>query len=125
MATNLISSNTNFSYVPSVAVTSGQLGEFDGRIGIALSARTTAELADTSRDDDINAITIATTEVYNVPVVGIATFAKGAKVYLISGTYATPTDTGSYVGTAWSANYTNADSVNSVDVAINANYTGA
>lgn len=123
MATNFITADDNFKYIPTSAVTSGSLGIYDGVVGIALSNRTATELADATRTDDDNAIAIATKGVYNVPVEGAATVTKGIKVYLISGnmiTHDSDSDTREFVGTTYSAK----KSDDTADVILNRNLTG-
>lgn len=123
MATNFVTYDDNFKFIPTSAVVSGALGLYEGKIGVALSARTDDELADTSRTDDVNQISIATRGIYNLPVEGNAVITKGIKCYLISGNMIThDSDSGSrpFVGTTNSAKLSD----DTADVILNRNLTG-
>lgn len=123
MATNYVNPGGNLKFIPSSAVVSGALGLYDNIIGVALSTRTTAELADVTRNDEVNQIAIATQGIFNVPVEGAATITKGIKVYLISGNMVTNSAGGganAFVGTSNSAEYSDG----TADVILNMNLTG-
>lgn len=132
MALNKIGSQKILGYVPTAAIESGTIGLFDGVVGVALSARTAAELADTSRSNDVNRIGIQTDEIFAVDCTESSTVAKGNHLFLdeslgtlLSGVKLKASGSNTYfAGTAMGAKYT-LNSKTVVDICLNQNLSGA
>lgn len=128
MARNYINPGSMQTYIPSIPVSSGSIGLFDGLVGVAINTVTAEQIADSNIPTSIKTVTVAVEGSYSVLCTEATDVAKGEKLYLDdtitpllsgvkkSGTY--------FAGTALGPKEVNADGLTVVEIAVNANLTG-
>ena len=128
MSRNFINDGSVVSYLPSIPVSSGSIGLYDGIIGVSINAVTAAQIADANIPTSIKTVSVNTQDVYAVLCTESTDVSKGDLLYLDdtitpllsgvkkSGTY--------FAGTALGEKFVDADGLTVVEIAVNKNLSG-